>query len=178
MITLTPQTPTDLPAIEALLDQAFGPARTRKTSYRYRDGIEPVHALSTIARDANGHLLGSIRYWPLMIGGDAHSTLLLGPLAIDPQRKGQGIGSALMRATMQAAAGIGYRAALLVGDLPYYRRFGFGSAQPFGVVMPGEDPARVLLSALPPHSLPPLHGPVRRAGAATVPDHAALADVA
>lgn len=146
-LSLTPERPADADAIEALLDAAFGAGRLAKTSYRYREGVAPVAGLSLVAREGD-RLVGSIRYWPVRIGQAGTPALLLGPLAIAPDRQGTGIGRALMGATLEMAARTGHRLVLLVGDLPYYRRFGFEPAAPRGLVMPGEKPDRLLYRAL------------------------------
>lgn len=157
---LTPEWPEDDAAIEALLDAAFGAGRLSKTSYRYRDGVAPLAGLSLVARDGE-RLVGSIRYWPLRIGQKGTPALLLGPLAIAPDRQGTGIGRALMGATMEMAARAGHRLVLLVGDLPYYARFGFAPAEPLGLTMPGEKPGRLLYRALTPDALDGVSGPLR-----------------
>jgi predicted N-acetyltransferase YhbS len=147
MFHLTTERPADGPAIDALLDRAFGPERHAKISYRYRQACAPIGDLSRVARaDADGRPLGTIRYWPVAIGG--HAALLLGPIAVEPALKGRGIGVALMRDTLDAAAWSNAKRVVLVGDLDYYKRFGFAPASPHGLVMPGENPARLLMCAL------------------------------
>ncbi|HEX6012128.1 MAG TPA: N-acetyltransferase, partial [Geminicoccaceae bacterium] len=137
MLAISLEGPDDGPAIEALLDRAFGPDRRRKTSYRYRDGVPPLAELCLVARES-GQLVGAIRYWPVRLG--AHRpALLLGPLAIDPDRQGQGIGRALTRASLAKAEALGWRLVFLVGDPAYYARHGFAPV-PTGIVMPDEDP--------------------------------------
>jgi len=147
---ITPPGPHDAAAIEALLDAAFGPGRQTKTSYRFRDGVPAVDALARVARE-QGRIVGSIAFWPLVVdGGQGARTegLLLGPLAVDPNRQGVGIGGGLMHETITAARRLGHRIVFLVGDYGYYRRFGFRPATPEGVHMPGEKPERLLVSEL------------------------------
>lgn len=147
MFHLTTERPADGPQIETLLDRAFGPGRHSKTSYRFRAHAAPLAGLARVARaDDDGRLLGTIRYWPVAIGG--HDALLLGPLAVEPALKGRGIGVALMRDTLDAAAWANRTRIVLVGDLGYYARFGFVPAAPLGLVMPGEKPKRLLACAL------------------------------
>ncbi|MBI1245893.1 MAG: GNAT family N-acetyltransferase [Alphaproteobacteria bacterium] len=147
MFHLTTERPDDAAAIEALLDKAFGPDRHSKISYRYRNAAPPVRGLSRVARaDADGRLLGTIRYWPIEAGGA--DALLLGPIAVEPSLKGRGIGVALMRDTLDAAAWMGHSRIVLVGDIGYYARFGFAPAAPLGLIMPGEKPERLLACAL------------------------------
>jgi predicted N-acetyltransferase YhbS len=147
MFHLTTERPADAPAIDQLLDRAFGPGRHTKISYRYRQEAAPVGELSRVARgDDDGRLLGTIRYWNIEAGG--HDTLLLGPIAVEPALKGRGIGVALMRDTLDAAAWMNFTRVVLVGDIGYYARFGFVPAAPMGLVMPGEKPDRLLACAL------------------------------
>ena len=71
-----------------------------------------------------------------MTAGSAPA-LLLGPLAVDPSLANAGIGSALMRHAIAEAGRLGHRAILLVGDAPYYSRFGFSADKTGGLAMPG-----------------------------------------
>jgi len=103
-------------------DNGFGPGRFAKTAYRLREGVEPERALCFVA-EAQGRLLGSVRFWPIAAGRDR--ALLLGPLAVHETARGQGIGLALMRRGIEAAREAGHSAILLVGDEAYYARAGF-----------------------------------------------------
>jgi predicted N-acetyltransferase YhbS len=154
MFSITTERAEDGPAIETLLDLAFGLQRQEKLSYRYRQGIAPLSELSLVARaDADGALVGTIRYWPLLIAPRNLPALLLGPLAIHPDWAGKGAGRALVRQTLDMAAWARHRIVLLVGDMDYYGRFGFAPAAPHGIVMPGENPARLLALELAPGAL-------------------------
>ncbi|MGB1207978.1 MAG: GNAT family N-acetyltransferase [Paracoccaceae bacterium] len=138
--------PDDWWEVEALYDLCFAPGREALSSYRLRDGVDPVPDLSRLAWDDEGHLLGAIRYWPVCVG--RHKALLLGPIAVHPTAQGEGIGAALMRDTLAQAAQDWARV-LLVGDYPYYRKFGFIRLN--GVEMPPPtNPDRVLGLALRP----------------------------
>jgi predicted N-acetyltransferase YhbS len=153
-------------AVERLYDDVFGPARFHKASYLFREGVEPVRALSWIAlegdRPGNDRLVGAIRYWPILIGESGHPALLLGPLAIAQDRAGKGIGRALMFKTLDLAAQLGHDLVLLVGDVEYYKRFGFVPATPHGFVMPGEPrPDRLQVAPLKDNVLGRIAGEVR-----------------
>jgi predicted N-acetyltransferase YhbS len=131
--------------VEALYDLCFAPGREALSSYRLRDGVAVVPGLSMVARDIDGILGGAIRYWPITVGGQA--TLLLGPVAVHPTRQGEGLGGALIRDSLALAGGQGWLRVMLIGDAPYYQRFGFKKLQ--GVVMPPPtNPDRVLGLAL------------------------------
>lgn len=154
MFSITTERAEDGPAIETLLDLAFGPQRHEKLSYRYRQDVAPLPEFSLVARaDADGALIGTIRYWPIAIGLRQSPALLLGPLAVHPDWAGKGAGRALIRQTLDMAAWARHRVVLLVGDLDYYGRFGFAPAAPHGIVMPGENPVRLLALGLAPDAL-------------------------
>ena len=158
MIELRPERPEDWWEVEALLDLCFAPGREALSSYRLRDGIPPVPGLCLVAREA-GILAGAIRFWPVRVGGAA--ALLLGPVAVHPTHQGEGLGGALIRDGLSAAHQAGWERVMLVGDAPYYGRFGFTRLD--GVVMPPPtNPERVLGQALAPGAWDGVLGPVTR----------------
>lgn len=108
--------------VEALFDLCFAPGRTSLSSYRLRDGVPPVGRLCLVARDPQGALAGAIRNWPVRVAG--RPVLLMGPVAVHPTHQGEGLGAALIGEAMTRASPQWQRV-LLVGDLPYYARFGF-----------------------------------------------------
>ena len=145
MFTLTQEMPSDWWEVEALYDLCFAPGRTALSSYRLRDGVPAVKELSILARDGDGILAGAIRYWPVLVGGQ--KVLLLGPVAVHPTRQGEGLGALLIQDSLARARALGWERVMLVGDAPYYRRFGFEKLT--GVVMPPPtNPDRVLGQAL------------------------------
>ena len=145
---IKPEPAAQAGAVERLYDDVFGPARFHKASYQFRDGVAPVKELSWIALEGD-RLVGVIRYWPILVGETGHPALLLGPLAIAPDKAGKGIGRALMFKTLELAAQQGHDLVLLVGDVDYYKRFGFVPATPHGFVMPGETrPDRLQVAPL------------------------------
>jgi predicted N-acetyltransferase YhbS len=140
---ILPALPQHGPAIDNVLDMAFGLGRQTKASYRLREGSQAEKGLSFIA-DFDGQLIGSIQFWPIIVG---HTTpaLLLGPLAILPVYQGFGVGLQLIGEGTFAARGLGHKLVLLVGDEPYYTRAGFKKFQTRNVSLPGPyDPERVL----------------------------------
>lgn len=136
MVTIRHEIASDIPAREALLDRAFGRLRHRKTSERLREGRLPSEGLAFTAVDTGGRLIGSIRLWDVT-AGSAGPALLLGPLAIDCRHQGKGAGAALMHHALAEARAKGHAAVLLVGDAPYYGRFGFSEALTAGLHLPG-----------------------------------------
>ncbi|KPU84544.1 acetyltransferase [Marinosulfonomonas sp. PRT-SC04] len=145
MSGLRQETKDDWWEVEALYDLCFAPGREALSSYRLRDGVDPVATLSMVARDEAGILGGAIRYWPVLVGGE--QVLLLGPVAVHPTRQGEGLGGFLIRESLAVAVKTGWQRVLLIGDAPYYGRFGF---EPLAGVMmpPPTDPARILGRAL------------------------------
>jgi predicted N-acetyltransferase YhbS len=146
VLKIIDERPGDAEAIEKLLDSAFGPKRKRKISYRYRLRVPPVADLSFVAEE-DGVIAGTIRHWPILVCAPdqpASPALLLGPLAVSAEHRGSGIGAQLIEKGLTLAREAGYELVILVGDLPYYARFGFAPAGNFGIVMPYEKPERVL----------------------------------
>jgi predicted N-acetyltransferase YhbS len=161
-VTIHAETRFDISARERLLDAAFGPARFAKTSERLRDGRIAAEGLAFTAR-ADGRLVGTVRLWSIVAGGVP--ALLLGPLAVCASHEGRGVGSLLMRHALAEAARLGHRAVILVGDAPYYARFGFGRAPVADLMLPGPvDPDRFLGLELAPGALAAAHGLVVPAG--------------
>ncbi len=154
----------DIPARETLLDKAFGIARLRKTSERLREGCVPAMGLSFSATSARGLVIGTVRLWPI-IAGSAGPSLLLGPVAVDHRHQGKGIGAALMQHALACAQGKGHDSVLLVGDAPYYGRFGFSVAHTRNLHLPGPvERARFLGLELTPGALDGAEGLVSVAG--------------
>jgi predicted N-acetyltransferase YhbS len=172
--------PEDQPLIDALLDLTFGLSRRIKTSYRLREGSAPAPGLSLVVADEQLGLAGCISFWPLAIGLAATPALLLGPLAVHPERQGLGIGLALMREGLRRAKTMGHRLVILVGDAPYYAKVGFHKLPPDLLVMPGpNNPERFLYLELVPGALKGVSGLVlpphrcRAGSAALAQPHAA-----
>lgn len=159
MYTLSPENSADHWEVEALYDLCFAPGRTALSSYRLRESVPPVPTLSHVARDADGILAGAIRYWPVRVGDAA--SLLLGPVAVHPTRQGEGLGRALIDESLRHAAPLGWERVMLVGDAPYYGRFGFSRLD--NVEMPPPtNPDRVLGRSLSPDAWKGITGTVRR----------------
>lgn len=128
-------------AVETLYDLTFAPGRKALSSYRLRDDVPPVAAFCRVVRDEYGIIGGAIRCWPIRV--ESHDALLLGPVAVHPTRQGEGLGGLMIRDVLNRAAPAGWPRVLLVGDEPYYARFGFKRLN--GVVMPPPtNPDRVL----------------------------------
>ncbi len=130
------ESPALVAAREALLGRAMGPSWKKKSSQKLRRGRRPSEGLAFVARDEAGVLVGTVRLWDVATG-DGRAALLLGPLAVDPSLKNAGIGRALMAHAIAEAKRLGHGAILLVGDAPYYARFGFSAEKTGMLAMPG-----------------------------------------
>lgn len=158
--------------IEALLDRAFGPDRHARTAYRIRAGMQCLDALSFAALDEDEMLVATIQCWPIALrektARDTESRaiplIMVGPVAVLPERQGQGFGIGLMAAMLNAEAQLAADgqtplAQVLIGDADYYGRWGFSAAMTGGWKCPGPyEPERLLargpaLAAMPAEGL-------------------------
>lgn len=164
MVTIRHELSSDVAAREALLDRAFGRRRRAKTSERLREGRVPSEGLAFAAADAKGRLVGTIRLWDV-IAGSAGPALLLGPVAVDHKHQRKGIGAALIDRALNEARVKGHAAVILVGDAPYYRRFGFTHGPVADLHLPGPvDRNRFLGLELMPEALDGAEGLVAGSG--------------
>ncbi len=158
-LTITHESPSAADAIDKLHRRTFGPGRFARTAFRLREQAPHDLKLSFTAY-VGTMMVGSVRLTPIAIGETP--ALLLGPLTVEPPFRTVGIGGRLMTVSMDAARTAGHKLVLLVGDEPYYRRFGFKPVPPGSVVMPGPvDPARLLVAELEPGAFHGVHGPAR-----------------
>jgi predicted N-acetyltransferase YhbS len=163
MITTRQERPSDIRVREALLDLSFGQGRSDKTSERLREGRLPADDLSFVAVE-HGRVVGTVRLWHISIGA-GQPALLLGPLAVVPDRRRRGIGASLVRRALRDARRRGHRALILVGDAPYYGRFGFTAAKTSTLELPGpNEPGRLLALELVPGALDDARGLIKATG--------------
>jgi predicted N-acetyltransferase YhbS len=135
MISIRHERHSDIGAREALLDAAFGEARYRKSSERLREDRLPAEGLAFIAAEGK-RVVGTARLWNIGCGNGAQA-LLLGPVAVAEDCRDRGIGAELVKRGLREARRLGYDAVVLVGDAPYYGRFGFTAAKTGALWMPG-----------------------------------------
>ena len=128
---------SDVVAREALLDACFGANRHTRTCQRLRDGRAPAEglALSVVLQRRQDRLVGTVRLWHVSAGGVP--ALVLGPLAVDASCRDHGIGAALMNHALAVAKARGHGAVILLGDAPYYARFGFSGLKTGELSLPG-----------------------------------------
>ena len=162
MATLIPLANVDPGMIETLLDRAFGADRYARTAYRMRAGADWLPALSFAALDDDDMLVGTIQVWPVALtdpSGRGHPMLMVGPVAVVPEHQGEGFGKALMLASLQAMADTsppgGALPQVMIGDEPYYSRWGFTAHGTGGWRCPGPwEPDRLLVRCANPSVLP------------------------
>lgn len=148
-------------AIEQINEEAFGPGRFTRAAHLIREGGGHDPALSFVAMDAD-ELVASVRMTPVCIG--AMPAWLLGPIVVRSGYKSAGIGKELMKRALEAATKTETKLVILVGDAPYYERFGFHVLPAGKVTMPAPvDPARFLGFELQPGALQQAEGRVRHA---------------
>ena len=163
MISLRQERASDVKAREVLLDKAFGDTRARKSSQRLRDGRLPAEGLSFIAADGK-RVVGTARVWNVACGS-GQPALLLGPVAVAGDCRSRGIGAALVRRAVEDARRLGHGAVILVGDAPYYGRFGFGAELAADLNLPGPfERHRLLALELTPGALAGASGLIRATG--------------
>jgi predicted N-acetyltransferase YhbS len=132
--TIRAERASDVVAREALLDACFGENRHMRTCQRLRDGRAPAEGLA-LSAVAEGRLVGTVRLWHVSAGGVP--ALVLGPLAVDDASRRLGVGTALMVRALDVARQRGHGAVILLGDAPYYARFGFSADKTGELSLPG-----------------------------------------
>lgn len=163
MLRIVEETSSDVAAREHLLDEAFGIDRHLKTCERLREGRLPARGLALVAKDGD-RVVGTLRFWHVA-SGDGRECLMLGPLAVANSHRSHGLGSLMMRRGLTLAGAYGHRAVLLVGDEPYYARFGFTRAAARHLDLPGwYQPERFLGLELREGALAGAHGMVVATG--------------
>lgn len=164
MFCIKPLKQNNIRFIEKILDEAFGTDRWQKTAYRLREGVLPVAELS-FAGFVDERLMASLQFWRVHIkeDGKIFDALLLGPIAVDKQFRGQGYGLKLMDHGLRQARERGHERVILVGDEVYYRKVGFCRALATGLDLPGPvDPDRLLARALTPGAMDGIKGMISR----------------
>jgi predicted N-acetyltransferase YhbS len=154
------QTPGDHDTLTLMSERAFGPGRFARAAYRVRERAVTDERLNLCAI-VDGVIAGAVQFTPITIG-DVSAALLLGPLIIDEAHKNQGHGLKLMLEGIDRARELGYKLVILVGDLPYYARAGFGVVPNGRIILPGPvDAARLLYAELAAGALDAYRGLVR-----------------
>ncbi len=164
--TIHPELSSHASEIEAITRKIFGPGMFARAAYKLREGVMAEAHLSFVAIK-DREIIGSVRQTMVWIG--EKPALLLGPLGVLPTHKNEGIGHALMRhavtAAKEASSENGTKSIVLVGDLAYYRQFGFQSVPQGKITMPRPvDFGRILAYELCEGALDKVGGAARRWG--------------
>lgn len=148
--SIVPLDSIDPALIEDVLDRAFGSDRHSRTAYRVREGTDWLPALSFAALDAEDLLVGTIQVWPVALtdaSKRAIPLLMVGPVAVVPERQKEGFGQALMVAMASALNPAAPLPRVLIGDPEYYEKFGYSAAPTQGWALPGPFERHRLLVA-------------------------------
>ena len=165
-VTTRTATAADLGEIGRLHADVFGPGRFARTAYRVREGTPDLSQFCRVAL-IGARIIAAVRLTRVHIGQQS-AALLLGPLAVDPELKGQGYGRQLVAEALEAARAAGIALVVLVGDEPYYGKLGFVRVPPDQITLPGPvDPARLLAAELAPGALAATRGQVTSAAGLT-----------
>ena len=113
----------DVAAIDALVLAAFGPGRFAKTAERLREAAALAAGFCAFEGE---RLIGSVRLWSITVG--AARSVFLGPIAVDVASRRGGLGAELVQACVDEARAMKLDGVLLIGDPPYFSRFGFVAA--------------------------------------------------
>ena len=159
MIEISKQVAADNAAIETLMGGAFGAARYSRSVWLLRPG-PPIADLCLVLRES-GTMLASLRFWEVQLGGQ--SVLLLGPLAVQPNLRGQGYGHQIVKEGLARAKAMGeWQLVLVSGEPEYYPKFGFVPAATYQLDWPGfVEPERLQFLELQQGALAALRPPLR-----------------
>ena len=161
MIVFRHETSRDEEGIENLLDLVFSPSRINLSSYSLRKKVPKVKTLCFVAKNTDGTIKGVIRYWPVLIGEKKQISLLIGPIAIHPTFQGEGLGAYLINHSIKISKKYGWKRAILIGDIGYYKSFGFFKQNENNIEFPPPtDSKRILLLELEHNSFKSVKGKV------------------
>tara|TARA_A100001011_G_C13991009_1_gene707227 strand:+ start:25 stop:519 length:495 start_codon:yes stop_codon:yes gene_type:complete len=163
MLEFKYETQNDEDGVENLLDLVFSPNRFNLSSYSLRNEVPKIKTLCFVAKNTDGNVVGVIRHWPILIGNRKNLALLIGPIAIHPVYQGEGIGSYLINYSITKSKKYGWKRALLIGDIDYYKNFGFYQQKDKKIIFPSPtDSKRILLIDLEKNSFKGLEGKVQK----------------
>lgn len=163
MIEVKHESRNDEDEVENLLDLVFTPTRLNLSSYSLRHNSPKISTLCFVAKNINGSIVGVIRFWPIFIGGRKNLSLLVGPVAIHPTFQGEGIGAYLINHSIKISKEYGWERAILIGDINYYKLFGFFQRNEHKIFFPQPtDPKRILLLEIKSNSFLGVEGIVQK----------------
>ena len=163
MIQFKHETENDMQEVEDLLDLVFSPSRKNLSSYSLRKNVPKISTLSFVAKNNKGSIVGIIRNWPIFIESRKNLALLIGPIAVHPTFQGEGLGAYLINYSIIESTKYGWERAVLIGDIQYYKSFGFFQQNNNKIDFPSPtDPQRILLLEIKKNSFDGIKGRVIR----------------
>ena len=161
MIQFKHETENDKQEVEDLLDLVFSPSRKNLSSYSLRKNVPKISTLSFVAKNNKGSIVGIIRNWPIFIESRKNISLLIGPIAVHPTFQGEGLGTYLINYSIKESKKYGWERAILIGDIQYYKSFGFFQQKNNIIDFPSPtDPQRILLLEIKSNSFDRIKGKV------------------
>ena len=161
MIQFKHESENDKQEVEELLDLVFSPSRKNLSSYSLRKNVPKINILSFVAKNNKGSIVGVIRNWPIFIESRKNLSLLMGPIAVHPTFQGEGLGSFLINYSIKESRKYGWKRAVLIGDIEYYKSFGFFQQNNNKIDFPSPtDPERILLLEIKKNSFDGINGKV------------------
>tara|TARA_A100001011_G_scaffold348688_1_gene386694 strand:- start:1190 stop:1687 length:498 start_codon:yes stop_codon:yes gene_type:complete len=161
MVRFKHETEKDKQEVEDLLDLVFSASRKNLSSYSLRNNTPKISTLSFVAENNKGSIIGVIRNWPIFIGSRKNLSLLMGPIAVHPTFQGEGLGSYLINYSIKESGKYGWERAVLIGDIEYYKSFGFFQQNDNKIDFPSPtDPERILLLEIKNNSFDRIKGKV------------------
>lgn len=112
----------DKDGIEELYGLSFSPGRYVKTVFRMREKYDHLINISHVALIGD-NIIGSVRYWNILV--NSSPALLLGPVVIHPNYRGEGYGKELLECSIQNCKISNFKLIFLIGDFLYYSKIGF-----------------------------------------------------
>ena len=157
------ETENDKQEVEDLLDLVFSPSRKNLSSYSLRKNVPKISTLSFVAKNNKGSIVGIIRNWPIFIESRKNLALLIGPIAVHPTFQGEGLGAYLINYSIKKSRKYGWERAILIGDIQYYKSFGFFQQNNNKIDFPSPtDPQRILLLEIKNNSFNGIKGKVKK----------------
>lgn len=108
---------------------------------------EQARPLVSLVAVRDGAVVGHILFTPVTLEARPELRLVgLAPMAVVPERQGEGIGSALVRAGLEICSRMGFGAVVVLGHPAYYPRFGFAPSTRFGLRSEYDVPEDVFMA--------------------------------
>jgi putative acetyltransferase len=141
---IRPEQEKDFVEIHAVHEAAFPtPAEANLVDNIRAAGVSIISLVAEQGHEITGHILYSPMTLPLP---SPIKAMGLGPLAVLPERQGQGIGSGLVMAGLDALRALGVGAVFVIGHPSYYPKFGFVRASVFGITCEYDAPDEAFMA--------------------------------